>query len=1277
MITLKHIVILLITLLNHQLNARTFDDSLLSSLQNTFDAESISFNKLDLSEYKNNQIEILSGSTGNQSNSNVTLIKYQGEQNFTTYNNKGNHLIYYNYNDNSDLTNGSITKYINLLTDQDSADISYITNLRAFDENCFVITGAGSLNGKDLSKQVLLNLTDLSYTELFDSSITNINAVHFLGDTVYIGGNFTYDDHHAVISYNFTKKAISPLPFGGFGDSSVVNTISNLNNDTVLFAGKFDTLDESKYLNKTVYYKYQNVTVTNETITSNHSISTNSTDQVQQLIPLNFATWKDNGDSTFKNLDSFMCPESGDKSSNWIGDNTGANFEVDFLNSITPSKIRVFMTDGSDSVSQFRLMLLNGGYLNMTYYDPFETKLKSCDNNCPLYNNISTSGTYYLNDNITSISFDTNFQDFYFSPNVPMDGLQFQTIEGISLVGIQLMQSGFAVYANNTFNNPGCSYINSHSQATLHGSGWTSEVSTSSGNSSFMQAPVESSSERSSTSVIFSPQINVIGEYSLELYTPGCLSDNTCSARGIVNVTLTYENENGETQLKSQLIYQDNNEEKYDTIYSGYLYSKPSVEVRYYQPIVVGNSDSLVMVADRLGVTPFNIPNPINYIEKNKTTNHTTNTTITKHTNVQLPINGLFEYSISNFTNNKLNDSMVVGNTSLNYYPQQTFVNNGIDDFSLFGSFYNHTLIVASGNLDGIVLLTLTENNQIESQNNLATGGNSTNALTLSNGIQLLMGNFQLNGENLSTLYYDQSDGTFSSLGSQLPQDMSVNNFNTIYENYDSYLFSFDNSVYFNWSSTERFENSSDFNLILKSSGFNKNGDTIFFGSIFNSKYSPYIEGSSYAINENMNLQALSLPNDKSSSNTNGFEYDQGVYINDSFTGYAINTGDDYSMIFVPENSTYGSTKLAPFSFKDPLKNLLFNSNNGLLSFTAGKHLYFYNLTQVETIADVTMPSNATNYDVNSMLYFEKDNSMLFCGGMYFSTDGNQCNGTCLYGISEGSWYPLEFKSEKETIQGNVTKCLLQDEDLFYVSGNFTYEKKNYNFLSLNMTTGKIVHKFGFDFEIGTVLDFTVDKSLNSVYVSTEKHPEVIYYQNYSNESKWSNVTYTENIQSYVILNSASNKRDLDSNLNVLAVGESGKASVYNSDSWQPYFQLSQTDLSKQADNIFFENKDNSESLVSKTETPLSNLLARIKHHQEKTHGVIKTGYVVLFGLAMSTVTISCIALACSVLFYYTHMRKQNKLNASSLKLDKMFEDNLESKMIRNVPPEELMKSLS
>ncbi len=56
-----------------------------------------------------------------------------------------------------------------------------------------------------------------------------------------------------------------------------------------------------------------------------------------------------------------MCPESGDDHQlDW--DNTRANFEVG-LNSITPSKIRVFMADGSDSVDQFRLMLLNGGYL--------------------------------------------------------------------------------------------------------------------------------------------------------------------------------------------------------------------------------------------------------------------------------------------------------------------------------------------------------------------------------------------------------------------------------------------------------------------------------------------------------------------------------------------------------------------------------------------------------------------------------------------------------------------------------------------------------------------------------------------------------------------------------------------------------------------------------------------------------------------------------------------------------------------------------------------------
>ncbi|CAI8501847.1 unnamed protein product [Hanseniaspora opuntiae] len=1273
MITLKNIIALFIALYSKQVLAATFDDSLLNSLQNTFKADTVSYNQLDLSAYKNNQIQILSGSSTNQSNSNVTLIKYLGEQNFTTYNNEGNHLIYYNYNDNSYLANSTVTRYIDLLSDQD-ADISHITNLKAFDSNCFVMTGTGSLNGKDLSKQVLLNLTDLSYTELFDSSISNVNDVQIVKDTLYIGGNFTYDGHHAIISYNFSKSSIEPLPFGGFGEDSLVNTISNLDNDTILFAGKFDTLDQPKYLNKTVYYHYQNITVTNETVTSNQSISTNSTDQVQQLIPLNFATWNNNSDSTFNSLDNFMCPENGDKTANWVGSNSGANFKVDFLNNITPSKIRVYMTDASNGVSQFRLMLLNGGYLNMTYYDPFESELKSCDTSCPLYNNITSSGTYYLNDNITSISFDENFQDFSFSPNIPMDGLQFQTIEGESLVGIQLMQSGFYVYANNTLNNPGCSYINMHSQSTLSGSGWASGAS---GSTSYMQVSVESSSERSSAAVTYVPQINVIGEYILNIYTPGCLQDSSCSARGIVNVTLTYEDEDGESKSQSQMIYQDNNEDKYDTIYSGYLYSKPSVEVRYYQPITIGNTDSLIMVADRLGVTPYSIPNPINYIEKNTTTSHTTNTTVTKHTSVQLPIKGLFEYSVSNFTNSKLNSSMIVGNTSLNYYPQKNFVSNGISNFSLFGSFYNHTLILASANFDGIVLLTLNNNNSIEYENNLGTGGNSTNVLTLSNGIQLLIGNFELNDQKLSTLYYNQADGTFASLGSQLPETLPSTNFNTLYENYGSFIFSFDNSAYFNWTSKQQFENSTDFNLVLKSSGFNDNGDTVFFGSIFNSKYTPYVEGSSYGMDENMDLTALSLPNDKTSINTNGFAYYQGIYINESYTGYAINTGSSHSMIFVPENSTYGSPQLAPFSFKNKLENLLYDSNNGLLSFTTGNHLYFYNLTQIETIADVTMPSNATNYDVNSMLYFEKDNSMLFCGGMYFNKDGRECNGTCLYGVSKGAWYPLEVESDKNTIQGNVTKCLLEDDDLLYVSGNFTYAKKSYNFVSLNMTTGKIVNKFAFDFEIGTVLDFNVDASLGSVYIKTEKHPEVIYYQNYVNESKWSNVTYTENIQSYIVLESTSSKRDLADNLNVLALGETGKGSVYNSGEWEPYFQLSSSDLTGDLENMFFENKDSSGNQVSVTQTPLSDLLDRLERSQKKKHGVVKTGYVVLFGLALSTVTISAIALACSVMFYYVHMKKQDRLNESSYKLDKMFEDNLETKMIRNVPPEELMKDLS
>ncbi|XBW36219.1 hypothetical protein QEN19_001800 [Hanseniaspora menglaensis] len=1238
-----------------------YNTSLQSSLQQTFKAEPISLGSVDLSDIKDDKILLFSSLSSNYEN--VTIINYSGEQNFTTFNLNGENLIYYNFNNNVNISNENTTAYINLLNGQSNANITHITSLQPFDNNSFVISGTGTLNNKDLSKQIFLDLSDLSYTELFNESIISINAILFQTDTMYFGGNFKYNEKfNSIISYNFSKNSIESLPFGGFGSNSTIESIIALDNDTLLFAGNFTTLDESKYLSKTVYYQYQNVTTINETVSLNTSISSNSTDQVQQLIPLNFATWSNNDDSEFSNIDNFMCPSS-DGIAYWKGKSSESTFNVNFLNSLTPSKIRLFMTSSSNSVNEFRLVMLNGGYLNLSYYDPFNNKMKSCDTSCLLYNNITDSGTVYLADNITSLSYSSYYQDFYFSPNVPLDGLQFAALNGSEMSGIQLMETEFFVYANSSLNNPGCSDVTTYSYSKLSSNTWDAGTS-----GSYIVTSVESQDNRSEASVELVPQINIIGDYTLNLYTPGCLADDSCSARGIVNVTVTYTDENKNELTKSQLLYQNNNEEKYDTIFSGSLYDQPTVKLKYYEPITVGNTDELVMVADRLGVIPISIPNPVNYIKtENTTTTHTTNTSVILSRNESLVINGLFEYSISNFTSKNLNSSLVVGNTTLNSFTYTNMVTNDISEFTLFSTFYNHSLIISSSSLDGIMLLTLNNANEVVSMSRLGTGGHVENAVTLEHGLQLLFGNFTLNEENLSTLYYNQSDGTFASLGSQIPANVSKNNFNTLYDNYGALIFSFDNEIYYNWTSRQIISNSSDYQLIIKNSGFNENGDTLFFGSLFNSKYSDVLKGSTFTIDSDFKLDQLNLPDEKNNQ-SGDYSYYTGFYINSSYTGYAMVTGNNtYSMIFIGNGST---PQLSPFSFSNKLENILYYNENGLLAFTTGTSLYLYNLTEIATINDVDLLSTTSN-DINSLLYFPSDDSLLVCGN-FSSLNNSTCNGTCLYDISNKKWSSL-LLNKKNTIAGTLTKCLLSDNDLLYVSGNFTYKKSDYNLCAINMTTGKVKQNYDFDFDIGTVNDFQLDYNNQLIYMSTTENPETIYYQ-FFNETSWSNISFPSNqsIKNYISLqNINSKKRDL-SGTKILAISNQGESSVYESGSWKSFFQLSDdTTSSKNLDASFFANQDISSQMVSKTISPLVVLSQNIKKLKDKT----KTGFVILFGLALSTVTVSALVLAVSILLYVLGMK--TKSLDTSYKMDKLFDETLESKMIRNVPPEELMKGLS
>lgn len=73
-------------------------------------------------------------------------------------------------------------------------------------------------------------------------------------------------------------------------------------------------------------------------------------------------------------------------------------------------------------------------------------------------------------------------------------------------------------------------------------------------------------------SVTFAPDLKQSGNYSIQVWTPGCIQDNSCSSRGQVNITgQVTSGSNGPDQNATKTIVQKNNYEKYDEVYHGYV----------------------------------------------------------------------------------------------------------------------------------------------------------------------------------------------------------------------------------------------------------------------------------------------------------------------------------------------------------------------------------------------------------------------------------------------------------------------------------------------------------------------------------------------------------------------------------------------------------------------------------------------------------------------------------------------------------------------------------
>lgn len=155
-------------------------------------------------------------------------------------------------------------------------------------------------------------------------------------------------------------------------------------------------------------------------------------------------------------------------------------------------------------------------------------------------------------------------------------------------------------YAIPSLNEPACADTQYPSNSTVTGP-WSVTPSGQS-NSEYLTAELSGANKSAdSVSVVFKPDIKQKGNYTVTIFTPGCLQDNTCVSRGIVNVTGNYATSTLPGAPLQTQIFQTNYYDKYDEIYQGPV----DVNSGDFRPTVrltpiSGQADGIKLVAQRV-----------------------------------------------------------------------------------------------------------------------------------------------------------------------------------------------------------------------------------------------------------------------------------------------------------------------------------------------------------------------------------------------------------------------------------------------------------------------------------------------------------------------------------------------------------------------------------------------------------------------------------------------------------------------------------------------------
>ncbi|KAJ9669128.1 hypothetical protein H2201_000954 [Coniosporium apollinis] len=381
-------------------------------------------------------------------------------------------------------------------------------------------------------------------------------------DTVYVGGSFTGGNSTNAIAW---RGGWDNLPFAGF--NGPVTSITKAPGGNIVFGGAFNGLG---------------------------NISTPQSGPTPQVIPVgsgNITAGSSTSTVGFGDPRNIVCKtsESDGPNNTWLlADNTPGYWQARYRFGFQPTKLRLYNTqvDGRGTRTWMLTALPLNGIMNLTYTGA-SGREEWCTNECPLPQNNDT------------------YQDFNFANVVGMNGFRIDISawygRGGGLSGIELFQDDIYSFAINDFNQPNCDAVSEEAHSSVTGP-WTVTPSGTT-NSDYLTARFTGPDIGPlSANVVYQPDIKQPGNYSVTIYTPGCIQDQTCRERGRVNITgIMGSGTRGPSQPITTELFQTNNFDKYDQVYYGYI--DPASDV--FQPTVtispaIGQSGPLTIVAQRV-----------------------------------------------------------------------------------------------------------------------------------------------------------------------------------------------------------------------------------------------------------------------------------------------------------------------------------------------------------------------------------------------------------------------------------------------------------------------------------------------------------------------------------------------------------------------------------------------------------------------------------------------------------------------------------------------------